>query len=109
MTSDNRNERLNQLRRGANSLLRAFNRRSGFVSTGASESQEGIGSSALAQGLLPSASQVGGSQSSGEVTVNVNLMGGAVFIDDERRVRALAKEIKRLIVEDRRRGLGVGG
>ncbi len=41
------------------------------------------------------------------VSVNVNLMGGAVFLDDERRVRALAKEIKRLIVEDKRRGIGV--
>ncbi|MCH8826398.1 MAG: hypothetical protein IIB16_05515 [Chloroflexi bacterium] len=30
-------------------------------------------------------------------------------IDDERQVRAMAKEIKRLIVEDRRRGLGIGG
>ena len=43
----------------------------------------------------------------GAVTVNVNLMGGAVFLDDERRVRALAKEIKRLITEDKRRGLPV--
>ena len=33
----------------------------------------------------------------------------AAILDDERRVRALAKEIKRLITEDRRRGLGVGG
>lgn len=28
---------------------------------------------------------------------------------EERSVRALAKEIKRLLTEDRRRGLGVGG
>ena len=28
---------------------------------------------------------------------------------EERTVRALAKEIKRLLTEDRRRGLGVGG
>ena len=42
-------------------------------------------------------------------TVNVNLMGGTVFRDDERTIRALAKEIKRLLAEDRRRGLGVGG
>ncbi len=33
---------------------------------------------------------------------------GAV-IDDERQVRAMAKQIKRLIIEDRRRGLGIGG
>ncbi len=46
---------------------------------------------------------------SGDSTVNVNLLGGTVFLDDERTVRALAKEIKRLLAEDRRRGLGVGG
>lgn len=43
----------------------------------------------------------------GAVTVSVNLMGGTIFLDDERRVRALAKEIKRLITEDKRRGLAV--
>ena len=41
------------------------------------------------------------------VSVNVNLMGGTIFLDDERRVRALAKEIKRLITEDKRRGLPI--
>ncbi len=45
----------------------------------------------------------------GAVMVNVSLSGGPIFLDDERRIRALAKEIKRLIGEDRRRGLGVGG
>ena len=39
------------------------------------------------------------------LTVNVNLMGRTIFLDDERRTRALAKEIKRLITEDKRRGL----
>ena len=36
-----------------------------------------------------------------------DLMGGTFFPDDERRLRALAKEIKRLITEDTRRGLAV--
>ncbi len=45
----------------------------------------------------------------GPVSINVSLSGGPIFLDDERRIRALAKEIKRLIGEDRRRGLGVGG
>ncbi len=45
----------------------------------------------------------------GPVTVNVSLSGGPIFLDDERRIRALAKEIRRLIGEDRRRGLGAGG
>ena len=41
------------------------------------------------------------------VQVTVNLNGGAVFLDDERRMRLLAREIKRLIIEDVRRGIGV--
>ena len=41
------------------------------------------------------------------LNVNVNLNGGAVFLDDERQLRALAKEIKRLITEDKRRGIGI--
>lgn len=47
------------------------------------------------------------SPSEATLTVNVNLMGGTIFLDDERRTRALAKEIKRLITEDKRRGLTV--
>ena len=109
MTSNNRNERLVQLRRSANSTLRAFNTGNSFVSARASDLGEGTASSTQAQGFPLLAPQSAGGPSSGEFTVNVNLMGGTVFLDDERRVRALAKEIKRLIVEDRRRGLGVGG
>lgn len=41
------------------------------------------------------------------VQVTVNLNGGVVFLDDERRMRLLAREIKRLIIEDVRRGIGV--
>ena len=48
-----------------------------------------------------------GSPSEATLTVNVNLAGGTIFLDDERRTRALAKEIKRLITEDKRRGLTV--
>ena len=33
--------------------------------------------------------------------------GGAISRDGERRKRALAKEIKRLITEDTRRGIGI--
>ena len=40
------------------------------------------------------------------VHVSVNLNGGVVFLDDERRMRLLAKQIKRLIMEDARRGIG---
>ncbi len=36
-----------------------------------------------------------------------NLNGGVDFLDDERRLRLLAREIKRLIIEDARRGIDV--
>ena len=36
-----------------------------------------------------------------------DLRGGDLLLNDERKVRALAKEIKRLITEDKRRGIGV--
>ena len=42
-----------------------------------------------------------------DVHVTVNLNGGVVFLDDERRMRLLAREIKRLIIEDVRRGIGI--
>jgi len=51
--------------------------------------------------------RVGDVTEPGTISVNVELKGGAIFLDDERRVRALAKEIKRLIGEDKRRGLAV--
>ena len=60
-------------------------------------------------GLPPSSRQPAVVEGGGAVTVNVSLSGGPIFLDDERRIRALAKEIKRLIGEDGRRGLGVGG
>ena len=44
---------------------------------------------------------------SADVHVTVNLNGGVVFLDDERRMRLLAREIKRLIIEDVRRGIDV--
>ena len=42
------------------------------------------------------------------VHVTVNLASaGVVFLDDQRRMRLLAREIKRLIIEDVRRGIDV--
>ena len=41
------------------------------------------------------------------LAVNVNLHGGTIVLDNERQLRALAKEIKRLITEDTRRGIAL--
>ncbi len=62
--------------------------------------------------VMPGAPRAASTRSAGgrvDVHVNVNLAGGVVFLDDERRMRLLAKEIKRLIMEDVRRGIAVGG
>ena len=56
------------------------------------------------RGRSPSPSAQSGAEI---VQVTVNLNGGAVFLDDERRMRLLAREIKRLIIEDIRRGIDV--
>ena len=48
----------------------------------------------------------GSSTSAVEATSGV---AGVKTPREERSVRALAKEIKRLLTEDRRRGLGIGG
>lgn len=41
------------------------------------------------------------------LNINVNLHGGTIFLDNERQLGALAKQIKRLITEDSRRGIGL--
>lgn len=89
MNKDNRMQRLSRLRADANRSLRSFSMRTGRLPRDSSERSDGT--------------------ASGGPSVNVNLVGEVFFLDDERRMRSLAKEIKRLITEDRRRGLGVGG
>lgn len=89
MTTNNRLQRLSRLRADANRSLRSFSMRTSRMPRDSASQQAEV--------------------ASGGVNVNVNLVGEVFFLDDERRMRALAKEIKRLITEDRRRGLGVGG
>ena len=94
MANDSGSHRLARLKADVGRSLRANSVRSGFLVPGS-------------QGVVPTISPTDVSSASGALTVNVNLVGGTIFLDDERRVRALAKEIKRLISEDTRRGLGV--
>ena len=61
-------------------------------------SRQGDGPSGLSDQAPPGSSGV---------RVTVNLKGGVVFLDDDRRMRLLAREIKRLIIEDVRRGIDV--
>ena len=99
---------LERLRRDSERALLAFGRRLGVAPPDASDASEaGGGVSPVSQGALRYNLPAGQGIVSDTLNVNVNLAGGTIFLDDERRVRALAKEIKRLISEDKRRGLAV--
>jgi hypothetical protein len=74
--------------------LGAFLRRDGFAVPRA-------GAARASPGARPSATDSRRAGRPGPV------LGADHFLGDERQVRALAKEIKRLIIEDGRRGVGV--
>ena len=101
--------RLTRLRAETEAALRSLPRAAPSAgSTSETPSARGGGRPPTGAAIIPRA-RPAASNLAGDLTVNVNLMGGTVFLDDERTIRALAKEIKRLLAEDRRRGLGVGG
>ena len=109
MTSRPPLDALSRLRAEADATLRSFLRAapSPSVATSPSPARERRGAH---DGTAPiPTTRTATSALGGDTTVNVNLTGGTVVLDDERTIRALAKQIKRLITEDRRRGLGVGG
>ena len=92
MADNDRSEHLSYLRTRANHSLRSFLRRGGFTSPGTGPRRR------VDNRVPPTVPQTG---------ANVRLLSGTTFLDDERGTRALAKEIKRLITEDRRRGLNI--
>ena len=102
-------ERLTQLRAETDAVLRSLPRSAPSAgSTPETPSARGRGRPLTSAATILTA-RPASSGFARDSTINVNLMGGTVFLDDERAIRALAKEIKRLLAEDRRRGLGVGG
>ena len=101
MTSSNDNiELLALLRAEADRSLRLFLQRTAFLTSASAASQTVIRSLAASRSPTSVAA-------SDAVNVTVDPMPESVFPDNERRLRALAKEIKRLITEDKRRGLPV--
>ena len=102
-------EKLSRLRRVLSQSMKSYLDEAGFLAP------VGLPRPAIAQagggaaqvGAPPSARP--GDNGQGALNVHVNLNGGVIFLDDERRMRTLAKEIKRLIAEENRRGLGAGG
>ena len=89
MASDPRSERLERLEEEVGRSLRLMIGRSPFRAT--------------AKGIQ----RVDAKSVAGPATVRANWLGGIALLDDERGMRVLAKEIKRLITEDKRRGLAV--
>ncbi len=109
MNSESPSERLSLLKTETDRLLRSYACRAGPTVPRPGEAPDGRRSDTNAAVPMPLTPLRGTGESPDTLTVNVNLFGAPIFLDDERRIRALAKEIKRLINEDRRRGLGVGG
>ena len=109
MPADARLEQLSRLRSEVDRSLRPFLNRTGLLAPASGTSRGMARRVAASEAAVPALASNDAEAVSGAVVVNVNLMGGTIFLDDERRVRALAKEIRRLITEDTRRGLGIGG
>ena len=107
MTEHPRRERLQSLTAEAGRALRARAKRltSLPIPAPSSDSPSRRGASRESSALL-------GPASARRRRTAREAMSGLQEIEaprEERSVRALAKEIKRLLTEDRRRGLGVGG
>ena len=107
MSSDSDARRLSRLRAELNSsLLSLMHRTSSSLPRGGNRPQVARAHGGSA-GVVPAMTEWPTGPVPDAVRVSVDLKGGAIFLDDERRVRALAKEIKRLITEDNRRGIGL--
>ena len=107
MTNDFSYEKLGRLRAGLNQSLERFarNRLSATSMSVTPRSQE---RRRVASSNSSAPSNLAGLRNERPSDDSQFLTSGGV-VDDERQVRAMAKQIKRLIVEDRRRGLGIGG
>lgn len=109
MTADSLSRRLSRLEGDADRSLTLLLQRSGFAVPASMTAAAEAGNPSTSGNITPIPAAQETVSAPGAVNVSVNLGGVTVFLDDERRVWALAKEIKRLIIEDLRRGIGVGG
>ena len=96
MMASKGSEYLTRLRNEVDRSLASFLGRSSFVLPVAAR-RHGLGSRAANQ------------SERGAARVGADPGGEATFPDSERKARELAKEIKSLIAEDIRRGIGFGG
>ena len=97
MQADSPSRQLSRLRANAASSLRSFLGQATFAVPVYGQTTEPDGRTASGRPTPPT----------GAAPMNAKLMGETIHLDDERRLRALAKQIKGLITEDKRRGLGV--
>ena len=96
MHADSSSRQLSRLRATADSSLRSYLRQVAFPVALRDQAADPDGRTASGRPQPP-----------GAVLMNARLKGKNILLDDERTLRALAKEIKLLITEDNRRGLGV--
>jgi hypothetical protein len=123
MTGSSRSDELARLRSEAERSVRSFTlgamavastpTREAARAAGRHTPSSGPARTALAPWPGREAAQAAGRQTPSSGTVRTALApwpdrpGVTVFPDSERKMRALAKEIRRLIAEDKRRGLAV--
>ena len=96
MQADSHSRQLSRLRANVASSLRSFLRQSTLPFAVHEQTADPDGRTAPVRPPPPEVA-----------LMDVKLMGETILLDDERRLRALAKQIKGLITEDKRRGLGV--
>jgi hypothetical protein len=100
-------ERLSRIRADLDRWLDSYLRGAGVSPSGMGVEGEMAGKVDGALGPVATLASSGSDGYRPQVNVNVSLKGGTIVLDDERRTRALAKEIKRLIIEDIKRGVRV--
>ena len=97
MQADSPSRQLSRLRANVASSLRSYLRQATFPVAVDEQTAEPGGRTVSGRPTTPP----------GVSLMNARPKGKTILLDDERTLRALAKEIKRLITEDKRRGLGV--
>ena len=97
MQADSPSRQLSRLRADAASSLRSYLRHATFPVPVREQTAEPDGRAASGPPATPP----------GVSLTNARPMGKTIVLDDERRLRALAKQLKGLITEEKRRGLGV--
>ena len=108
MSPDQDSDELQRIRAYLNARLDSFVRRTSLHLPTGIEGSGNIGPRGHNPQVGPLTALQGSGPTATPASNRINLKGMKAFQDNERSVRALAKEIKHLITEDMKRGIGFG-